>query len=493
MPSRAEIQKIIDLCAESISIVESDAIRFDHLCTLDGFNRTLVDYKQQLDDMFSKDTSVFLSGLSEMVQQIREDSNVTKRTIKAYSVSVWIDAHLSYQAEIEKNTISLYPLCKINQTSPFIMDSLNSNYDQTHIWINPKLPIRKTYDEGRGEERPNVLSSSLKGINGDLINISYFHYDGTFRVKNVVISDTSLFDEGRKDLTIAFAPITSEKGLINKTEVTIKYNNRDTSAVELSLKYGFEHFSERLKNDWILAAKNKADILFMPEMLGTEESHGLNRNSIEWVEDLSCNLLSESADVPAMTVLPSRWFKRHNSATIVSGNGKVMGVQDKYEPYINRTDYKMEALSEQQEKTMIVFHIPNVHRIAVIICSEYLADVHVKWSDILCRCLGVSLILVPSFSPGEQDFYAALDRYREFDTTIVWGNCCGAGKSETKGIGGCSIAGVNENDTFGAVCKCDHSCSNVKSCVFAEKLSLQITKSKIKIHSDEHQLNHIVL
>lgn len=220
--------------------------------------------------------------------------------------------------------------------------------------------------------------------------------------------------------------------------------------------------------------------------------YGKGKEYVEWVKKASKRLIEKDKHVPAMTVLPSYWHNRNNSATIVFNNGLVLGVQQKYEPFVSRVDSRMEALDCCDQKDMTIIHIPGVHRMAVIICSEYLADQQTKWSDILCRCLGVSMILVPSFSGGEQAFFNSLNRYAEYGTIVVWGNCCGAGNSGSKGIGGCSIASLSIQDRFGMKCKCHNSCDRSSSCIFRERLSVQMTYAKNDSHEDEHELEHFV-
>ena len=41
---------------------------------------------------------------------------------------------------------------------------------------------------------------------------------------------------------------------------------------------------------------------------------------------------------------------------------------------VDNKGHKMEALSELQEWSTILIHVPNFHRIAIVICAEFLAD-----------------------------------------------------------------------------------------------------------------------
>jgi len=483
-----DVRLLVNIFAEFLSIVESDNLTEEQYTITPDFEVIDEKYGSLLDSLFMLEPNDFLYRLSGLVTEIKK-LPIYERPCAAYVCSLWLDQHLSYQSEEDK--VSLYPICPINQAKPVVVYSLNSNCEETGIWINPKLKIHQTVDEITGEPRSSMVNrSAFMGINSDLHNVSYTKWDGK-RIKNVIVPESALKDKEGRFLKIAFAPMTSERNLIDKENVEIVYKGRPASAVNLKLNKDFSFFSKRLVADWTWAARKGADIIFMPEMLGTLESCGRDKAQIDWVHEAARLLDEEEVDLPAITVLPSCWDDHSNSVTIVSGRGNVLGIQEKHVPYKNR-DNRIEALRENVEKEITIIHIPNVHRMAVLICSEYLMDNTDNWSDLLCRSLGITLILVPSFSPGEQAFYKSLSRYREYGVSVVWGNCCGAVREDNMGIGGCCIAELNIEEFFGDICRCSHSCKNVDSCIFMQSIARKLTLAKLLRHDDEHQLVHIL-
>ncbi|MCR5609249.1 MAG: hypothetical protein K6G26_09325, partial [Lachnospiraceae bacterium] len=99
-------------------------------------------------------------------------------------------------------------------------------------------------------------------------------------------------------------------------------------------------------------------------------------------------------------------------------------------------------------------------------------------------------IIVPSFSKGEQDFINLLSNYIKYDTTVVWGNCCGAIKSPQKGIGGCAIAGSCCIELFGDVCKCNNNCKNIGACIFTIDLPIGQPVIKLKGQNTNKSVKH---
>lgn len=135
----------------------------------------------------------------------------------------------------------------------------------------------------------------------------------------------------------------------------------------------------------------------------------------------------------------------------------------------------------------MLIHIPNFHRIAIVICAEFITDLS-RIQKFICGSLGVTLLIVPSYSRGEMDFINVLSHLKGYGTTVVWGDCCGAVSGNEKAIGGCGVAGTTSTVTFGSVCRCGFSCENVKACIFKVEIPLDFEFNKIK----EFNANEIV-
>lgn len=231
------------------------------------------------------------------------------------------------------------------------------------------------------------------------------------------------------------------------------------------------------------------DIFFTPELLGTSlsEKNDGEYNSFLW--ECSNLRLASGKNVPLLTILPSYWSDNYNRSTIVSLDGQIIGHQEKHIPFVDKKAHKMEALAEIQEWSTVLIHIPNVHRIAIVICAEFLSDQD-RIQKFLCGSLGATLLIVPSYSRGEQDFINALPALKCYGTTIIWGNCCGAVASNEKAIGGCGIAGTTQTITFGSKCSCNFSCQNIKACVFKVKIPLDFELSKTTESFTKENITH---
>ena len=492
LTSRERATEYMNLMAKCLKILENyPSKRFEELETLNGFETITKQMRIHLDCLWKKGIDIFLPDLSNTINDLSLDT-AQERFIKAYEICQWLDDHITYRATNEiTHKLSLWPICKINNITPTILWSLNSNYSSVGIWINPKFEIRSAYDADT--LRSIIISNrdAFSKMNGLLKNCSYYNYDNKRIVRNIIISPNSIF-QGKKDtLTIAFAPLTSEKNIIKRKNVIFRKNSCEYSGMELSLSADKDNLLTRMKKDWLAASANNIDILFMPEMLGTEDSCGLNKCHIEWVRDLYITREKEK-HAPAITILPSYWANGRNTATIVSYNGTVLGIQRKSVPFISRKDHMMEALDDFNPKETILLHIPGMHRIGVMICSEFLSDEQLNWRDYLCGCLGITLMIVPSYSSGEKEFINLLPTFKDYDTTVIWGNCCGAIQSESKGIGGCGISGTNISEVFGKYCKCNHTCANVDSCMFTVSLSLRQPVTKNNSIEDKSVIDHCI-
>jgi predicted amidohydrolase len=187
--------------------------------------------------------------------------------------------------------------------------------------------------------------------------------------------------------------------------------------------------------------------------------------------------LRNGESLPALTILPSRWSEQHNRATIVGWDGEVLACQDKHIPFVDQKNNKIEALMDLNERVTVLIHIPSVHRIAIVICAEFLSDSK-SMREVICGNLGATLIIVPSYSRGEQDFINTLSALKGYGTTVIWGNCCGAVRGEQKAIGGCGIAGTTKTEIFSSVCKCGYSCENISACIFMVEIPLDFELQK---------------
>jgi hypothetical protein len=195
-----------------------------------------------------------------------------------------------------------------------------------------------------------------------------------------------------------------------------------------------------------------------------------------------------------LTVLPSRWVEQHNRATIVGWDGEILACQDKHIPFVDQKNNKMEALMELNEWVTVLIHIPSVHRVAIVICAEFLSGLK-SMQEVICGSLGATLVIVPSYSRGEQDFINTLPALKGYGTTVIWGNCCGAVLGEQKAIGGCGIAGTTKTEIFSSACQCGYSCEGISACIFKVEIpldfKLQKTNEFDKVECITHKIKQI--
>ncbi|WP_022768207.1 hypothetical protein [Butyrivibrio sp. NC2007] len=469
-----EVRGCVNLLSIALSILyEFGDDHFTDLFSLENFEEEEESYETLLDSRWNGNLTEFNAFLEGTVNNLKY-SNEQSRFIKAYTIAKWLDDKFTYLKPSKAvGMISLWELCSVNDTTYIEVGALNSNFRETKIWINPKFPIRTVYDV-MDPERPKRLANrdSFYELNGMLTNYSYFRWDGTRTIKNIIVSDEAILDKGNDNVVVAFAPVIDRKAF-DTNKVIQNKRGYNISAEEIILKDEVISFvNERIIDDWRLACSEGVDIIFMPETLGTSRFDGSNPQNVEWISKLCQEQIRKGVVAPSITLWPSVWANRENGITITHSDGSVMGIQYKYIPYSNTKEHIQEALRDYEEKENIIIHIPNVHRISTLICSEFLADSESGWSEILCRCLGVSLLLVPSYTPGEQDFLNKIMEYLNTDTTIMWGNCCGAANNFNKCCGAYSKSGRNTMEIF-AGGDCHGKCDGVKACIFVVKIPLK--------------------
>ena len=146
-----------------------------------------------------------------------------------------------------------------------------------------------------------------------------------------------------------------------------------------------------------------------------------------------------------------------------------------------------------------------------MICAQFLAEDKQNNAEILFRCLGVDLLLVPSYSRGERDFVNKLGRFQEYGVSVVWGDSCNAvretvcregefsddkeciyadscpdkdicveGKKRKLIVGAVFIAGTGDLFSLGkkAISHCGFRCALKYSCIFTIDFPLMITWDK---------------
>lgn len=498
MACKKHAERYMNIMAKALQMIPKDSHTCNQLFADQNYDEIFTFTKTQLDAYLDNDDEIFLNNLEKFLQDIIKETDKNRREIMSFAFCQWIDLKITYMRD--ENTIkgirayfSLFPLVPLRSNGNVIIGSLNTNYKETGICINPKFPVTSSHIKYNDEIIKRSLSNRdiFEGINGSLTNCSYIPYSNKNIVKNIILSDTFLNHKEKPIFCIAFSPISNRTDLIQLENQIIERDGRKLNGEIVKPIECAEELLERLKNDWTLAGEMNADIFFAPELLGTALSEENDKIYNKIIFDCSSSNLSNSKSVPILTILPSYWINNCNSSTIVDHDGFILAQQEKHIPFVDKKAHKIEALKEKSEWTTILLHIPNVHRIAVVICAEFLSDQE-RIQKFICGSLGATLLIVPSYSRGEQDFINALPGLKCYGTTIIWGNCCGAVTSKEKAIGGCGIAGTSQTITFGSRCNCDFTCQNIKACVFTVSIPLDFELSKTRENIQKEMVTHTI-
>lgn len=488
MASKRSAENYMNIMAMGLKIVNTIPIMFSQILAAQNYNEIANFVIEQMDSYWCDDDNLFLTSIEGFLQSIQKLTDETRKQIMAIEFCKWLDFKITYMRD-ENNSngkriyFSLFSLVPITKDDCITLNSLNLNYKEIGIWINPKFRIASPHITRNEKvlEKPIYNRDIFEGMNGSLKNCSYFPYNNKHLVKNIIISDNFLSQKTSPSFSIAFSPMSDKTNLIQLEEQLIEQHGTKFcgEAVKPLTDSHAHELSERLINDWTLAGDMDADIFFAPELLGTSlsESNDSIYNTLIWKH--SMQRILDGTRTPLLTILPSYWKDNYNRSTIVSQDGQILGHQEKHVPFVDAKANKMEALKEKPEWSTILIHIPNVHRIAIVICAEFLSA-QKRIENFICGSLGATLIIVPSYSRGEQDFINTLSRLKCYGTTIVWGNCCGAVSSVPKAIGGCGIAGTTQTITFGSKCTCNFTCQNIKACIFKIDIPLDFELSKTK-------------
>lgn len=467
MASIQSTQKYMNIMAAALQIVTKIPQTFNEIFASQDYEEISTFVTTTLDAYWNDDNYSLLHNIDDFLQTIHEEKDSNRQQIMAISFCLWLDFRITYTRD-ENNIagkrayFSLASLVSISKDDYAVEELFEKNISNRDIF---------------------------EGINGLLKHCSYVLYDNKNIIKNIIISDTFLTEKDDCSFSIGFSPMSDRKDLLQLEDQPIERNGIKFNRELVKPLNHAEELLERLKNDWNLAADMNVDIFFAPELLGTSlsEKNDGEYNSFLW--ECSNLRLVSGKNVPLLTILPSYWSNNYNRSTIVSLDGQIIGHQEKHIPFIDKKAHKMEALAEIQEWSTILIHIPNVHRIAIVICAEFLSDQD-RIQKFLCGSLGATLLIVPSYSRGEQDFINTLPVLKCYGTTIIWGNCCGAVASNEKAIGGCGIAGTTQTITFGSKCCCNFSCQNIKACVFKVKIPLDFELSKTTESFSKDNVTH---
>ncbi len=489
MPNAQQVQSYFDILARALRVVENFPGNKQEIFALENSEKIFLDTRSFLLSAFKLGEEEFLREIELFVSTIEKDNNPDK-FIKATTMCQFLDEKISYLDSCE-DSFSVFSLISVYSNNVVVLDKpLNNNYKEICICINPKLPVSFLYTEDEQQDYPQRLFNrdGYMGINGDLNNISYIKWNESLSVINIIIpKDFSKEKPAR--FKIAFSPLSNRKDLLHTD--TTEFKRGETSFTGEFLKelnYSTE-LDNSFRDAWSVACQANADVFFAPEMLCTGNMFTTENDYNCLIRHMSLEKLSLGESPPNITITPSFWRENSNSCQIIYQDGKVLGEQFKFNPFVNKKKRCMEALKIIDKKEIILLHIPGIHRIVVMLCSDFLTNQESWLENIICKQLLPSLILVPSFSPGEQDFINSLSTVKRYGASVIWGNCCGAKINGENQIGGCGVVGCDSIMRLKEVNECGLSCDGTQSCLFTIDLPLKLTGNKEK---DKIYLTHLL-
>lgn len=487
-------QQYMDLMAYAfrVLITHSEA-ELSLIKATDGYIAIFQSVKERFYGIRNNGAETLLETISSLIHEM-DNTTLEQKPIYAEAICLCMDKQISYkdnQAIWENGRICLFDMLPIQNDKPFVLrNPLNSNWKDTGVCIIPRFPvsIAETCIDFKVKERPLSGRNMPYGINRDLINVGYYPWDeGVPNVQHIILSDRQL--PSTHDLVpktrIAFSPVSNYAHLLDdehkpKTEV----GGKICTGIFVNGVNEVQMINEKYANCWEKACNVFPDVFFAPEMIATDDMVSVDNFRSKYLKPLLKKVAMEGKTPPRLTIMPTHWRNRANKLLVFDETGKYVGTQFKRKPFVDEKGHSVEALNVPPENTdILLIHLKNKQRIAFAICSEFLIGQEDYVSDFLCKKLGATLVLVPSYSLGEQDFATSINAVKRFGTSVVWGNCCGAVPSKDdqpveRIIGACSYAGADEIHRFGSVKKCNSSCEGVQSCVFYIELPARVEQNK---------------
>lgn len=494
MQQNEAIQTYVNLLAEALQILtQYTEAELSASKAAQDYTSIFDDVRRQLEEAKDKDATYLLETISGLLRKMN-DVEAHLKVIYAEALSLGMDKLIDYadrQNIWGNGHFCLFDMVPIQNDRPFIRKKpLNDNWKEVGVCIMPKFPVSlaETHIALELKERSLSGRNMSYGINGDLINIGYYPWgEDTPNVHHVILSNRVLPDEqGFPSKTcIAFSPISDRQDILrteNKSNTEIGGFN--CTGVFVNGVNNTEFLNARYAMSWEKACSFSPDVFFAPEMIATDEMAAIENCGSKYLKPLLTKVAADGKRPPRLTIMPTYWRNRMNKLLIFDETGKYVGEQLKRIAFIDEKNHLAEALITPPENTdILLIHLKNQQRIAFAICAEYLLGNEEYVSNFLCKTLGATLVLVPSYSKGEQDFLSAISAVKKYGTSVVWGNCCGAvaamGDEQVERIiGACSYAGADDIHRFGEKKKCNSSCGEAGYCVFCVEIPTRVSQDK---------------
>ncbi len=487
-------QQYLDLMARAFSVLTTQSEEDLSLIKATGeYTAIFVSIKERFSGIIGKDAETLLETINALINEM-DGADWAQKPLYAEAICLCMDQQISYLENPtiwENGRISLFDILPAQDDNPIILlNPLNNNWKDTGVCIMPRFPTSMAQTQVGAELKDRLLSgrNMLYGINQALVNVGYYPWNkDTPNVQHIILSDRHLPSTHNlaSKTRIAFSPLSDCDHLLDdEYRPQTAIGGRICTGIFVNGVNEEETLNQKYTRCWERACTVFADVFFAPEMIATDDMISVENLKSNFLNPLLRKAVLNGKVPPRLTVMPTYWRNRENRLFVFDDNGNYIGTQFKRKPFINEKGHSAEALNIPPENTdILLIHLKNKQRIAFAICSEFLIGQEDYVSDFLCKKLGATLVLVPSYSLGEQDFITAINAVKRFGTSVVWGNCCGAvpakdGQPVERIVGACSYAGADEIHRFGSVKKCNSSCDGVQSCVFCIELPTRVAQNK---------------
>lgn len=435
----------------------------------------------------------YRKGLHALIEQVRNltisMSTTDKEALAAYASISWINAHITYDSTEDASYISLYELLPKESTVTATEIYLNTNGETSGFLLFPLFDAVDHYarDDPERKHRPHNRDY-LWGIHLDFRNFGYKKYNDSRTILHSILRLEKPDSSHPNHFRVAFSPIS--KDITIHTEDYI--DNSGKIPQRIRSVTSIENAS--LRNDRLRNAINTSiskslgiDLFFAPELIGTDEMYSEDDAGIALFVEKTAIENEDSVSIPPrIIILPSQTKNHENYSIASTGDGIILGRQYKQIAFIDHKEKYKEDLLQRDEIEILVIHIPGQQRIVTLICRDFLSMPDSDLFEFVFRQINPTLVIVPSYTRGEEEFARKIHESQPYGTSVVWGNCCAA-RTSPGIIGACNVAGIDSSVRMIDSCKCNFECTNKSACLFYIDIPLAVQLGK----ASEHQTGFI--
>ena len=489
--SKSAARKYLNHLACALQVVLEFPYDYDYFHTLPGCETLSEQVNFQLNSAIALGEDDLFLKLEELTAQINI-LETRERFWLAREIAIWLDHHMTYEPTLDQHCYSVNSILPISTEPITIIGSLNNNDEETGICIAPyfratDLHSRFNVDVLHRSFNRDVLFSA----NRELSNCRFYPKKKDTAITHCICSSQQFGSSHPGIFRVGFIPITDIPDLLTFNETVVDKDGGPAKERIFGEPRNPQIIETRLRNTLKAIAEMDLDLdlVYCPEMLGTKNMYEIDEDGIlPYIDAIANECSSYNGILPRIIVLPSHTQDGNNICYITNGEGLYLGSQKKHKSYVDRREHYREALQEKNITQVSVIHIPGKERIVIMLCADFLetdpeSDIH----RIVFKHLNPSLVIVPSYTMGEEDFVSALPSIRQYGSSGIWGTCCGSLKTTKPYIGAASIIGTKAIPKMGNACRCGNACGKNDVCLFYIDLPLDVYMGQ----EEELQFHHI--